>query len=81
MRLPRCARNDEIPQIPYLYTMKKPKAQRRALRAKKYEEKLISNFSFSDLTTAAALNAQKLEKIKASKQKRSWKGSQPPTTK
>jgi hypothetical protein len=61
--------------------MKKPKAQRRAQRAKKYEEKLISNFSFSDLTAAASGHADKLEKIKASKQERSWKGSQPPTNK
>jgi len=53
--------------------MKKPKAQRRALRAKKYEEKLISTFTFSDLTDATSLYAQKLQKIKASKKSRTWR--------
>jgi hypothetical protein len=53
--------------------MKKPKAQRRALRAKKYEQKLISNLSFSDLSEANSSHAHKLEKIKASKKSRSWR--------
>ena len=47
--------------------MKKPKAQRRALRAKKYEQKLISKLSFTDLAEATTSHAHKLEKIKASK--------------
>jgi len=53
--------------------MKKPKAQRRALMAKKYEEKLISKLSFTDLALATASHANKLEKIKASKKSRSWR--------
>jgi hypothetical protein len=53
--------------------MKKPKAQRRALRAKKYEQKLISKLSFTDLAEATTSHAHKLEKIKASKKGRSWR--------
>ena len=53
--------------------MKKPKAQRRALRAKKYEEKLISGITLLDLTAATSLHADKLKKIKASKKSRTWR--------
>jgi len=55
--------------------MKKPKAQRRALRAKKFEDKLISTVTLMNLADASSQHAYKLKKIKASKKKRSWKGN------
>jgi hypothetical protein len=53
--------------------MKKPKAQRKAIRAKKYEQKLISGVTLLDLTEATSLHAHKLKKIKASKESRNWR--------
>jgi hypothetical protein len=45
--------------------MKKPKAARKALRAKKYEQKLTSSGSFQDMLEASAAHVRKMEKRKA----------------
>ncbi len=44
--------------------MKKPKAERRRIRAKKYEQKIAGTSSFSDMLKVSAENAKKVAKRK-----------------
>ena len=44
--------------------MKKPKAERRKIRAKKHEQKTATNATFSDVLKASAEHARKVAKKK-----------------
>jgi hypothetical protein len=56
--------------LAYLWAMKKKsKSIRRAIRERKYEQKIATNANFQDMLKADAANAEKIAKRKAKEAK------------